>query len=193
MALRWVGDDGPLVVLAEAHAEDWLAIWREVAEGDPDDAVEEIRGRRLIVDDDFDSPVTDYARLCLQLEEQGAVVLVSYRGGVALALGTTGHQAAVLPTTDGVVIAKWIYAPSHEHAEATLTQVHELTEWVDSGLTWECPPGGARLHAAAARGDEDEHKTLRFELPPGPYRVATADLAPDAETLFELFALRAAP
>lgn len=188
MTLAWLGDDGPLVLLAEAHAAGWEGIWRDATAGDPEAEIEELGGRRVLMDATLDGERTDYARACALLAPSVLAALVPYRGGVALALETTGHQAALLSWRGGVVAAKWIYAPSPAHAEAVLARVSELSAWAETGVEWEVPPGGVRLHPAASRV---EAGGVAFALAAGRYAVATALYQPDEDSSFELFALRA--
>lgn len=189
MTLEWLGDDGPLVLLAEAHAAGWEGIWRDATDADPQDEIEDVDGRRMLMDAELDdaNPRTDYARACALLGSS-VVALVPHRGGVALVLETTGHQAALLPSRDGVIVAKWIYAPSAAHAGAVLGRLDDVTGWSDTSVEWDVPAGGVRLYPAASRFDGSG---LALALPPGRYAVATASYAPDEDSSFELFCLRA--
>lgn len=190
MTLRWLGDEGPLVLLAAAQASGWEGIWRDATDADPPGEIEEHEGRRVVMDVEIDehAPRTDYARACARLVPPAMAALVPHRAGVALALETTGHQAAVLPWPEGKLIAKWIYAPSPAHAEAVLALAAGVSAWSDAGVEWEAPQGGAHLHPAASRFEPE--LALTFELAPGRYAVATALYEPDEDSCFELFALR---
>ncbi|HEY8426902.1 MAG TPA: hypothetical protein VIL20_00945 [Sandaracinaceae bacterium] len=192
MTRRWLADDGPLVLLADAHAAGWEGIWREAAAGDPEDEIERIAGRRMLMDAEVDAehPRTDYARACAALAPSASVALVPYRGGVALALETSGQKAAVLPSRDGAIVAKWIYAPGETYAANVLAHVADaVLDWKETGVEWELPSRGARLHPAASRfGDGDV--SIPVALPPGRYAVATAPFEPDEDSSFELIALR---
>lgn len=188
MTLDWLGDDGPLVLLAEAHAAGWEGIWRDATAHDPEEEIEELGDRRVLMDVTLDGERTDYARACALLASPAVAAVIPYRGGVALALETTGHQAALLPWRGGVIVAKWIYAPSPAHAQAALARASELEAWAETGVEWEAPPGGVRLHPAASRYEEGG---LAFALAPGRYAVLTALYQPDEDSSFELFALRA--
>lgn len=92
MTLDWLGDDGPLVLLAEAHAAGWEGIWRDATAGDPEEEIEELGGRRVLMDATLDGERTDYARACALLAPSVLAALVPYRGGVALALETPGTR-----------------------------------------------------------------------------------------------------
>jgi hypothetical protein len=190
MALEWLGDDGPLVLLADAEAPGWLGAWRLATDEDDEDDVEEIDGKRLAFDADIDEeePTTDYARTCVALDVEVAA-LVPFTGGTALGLETTGHQAALLPDADGVVIAKWVFAPDENAAEEALGKLPKDLDWDDTGLIFQVPSRGVRLHIAVDRFEGDG-EDLRFPLEKGRYAVETGVFEPDEETSFELWRLR---
>jgi hypothetical protein len=189
--LDWLGDDGPLVLLADAEAAGWLGIWRKARKGDPESEVELVDGERMIMDVelDDDEPATDYARACAALDEEVAA-LVPFASGTALALETTGHQAAFTCTGDSVVIAKWIFASDEKHAALVLASVPDDLVWRDTEVVFSLATKGVRLHPAASRTEADV-PTLPLTLAPGRYAIDTTLFEPDEDSSFELFRLRA--
>ncbi|UQA60658.1 hypothetical protein [Polyangium aurulentum] len=189
MGIEWLGDDGPLVLLADAEAPGWLGAWREATDEDDEDDVEEVGDKRLVIDPDIDEdePATDYARTCARLEPPVVAALVPYAGGTALGLETSGHQAALVADAAGVVIAKWVFAPSEEAADAALAALPKDIAWKDTGIVWQVPSRGVRLHVA---GDRFEGEGIPFAIGKGSYSVETGVFEPDDETSFELWRLR---
>jgi hypothetical protein len=189
MKIEWIGDDGPLVLLADAEAPGWLGAFREATDEDDDDEVEEVGEKRLVLDPeiDEDDPATDYARACQRLEPPARAALVPFAGGTALGLETSGHQAACISIATGVVIAKWVFAPTEEAAEAALAALPDDIAWKDTGIVWQIPPGGARLHVA---GDRFEGEGVPLAIGKGRHAVETGVFEPDEETSFELWRLR---
>jgi hypothetical protein len=191
MSNGWLGDDGPLVLLADSQAEGWLGIWRDAREGDPKDEIETWAERAMVMDVelDEDDPATDYARTCAALEPPVLVALVPFDGGVALALETTGHQATFVMLGDDVVVAKWIFAPGEAHADRALAELPHELPWNESDVVFELATAGVRLHPAASRTEADA-PFVPYPLSAGRYALATALHEPDDETSFELFRLR---
>ncbi|MCB9613289.1 MAG: hypothetical protein H6722_12625 [Sandaracinus sp.] len=189
--LEWLGDDGPLVLLADAEADGWLGLWREATKQDPANEVETWAGKRMImdVDVDEDDPTTDYARACTALEEPAVAATVWFEGGVALAFETSGHQATIVKAGDDVVVAKWIFASTEAHAAEVLSTLPSDLVWDETDVIFELKKNGVRLHPAASRTEADV-PTLPFALSAGRYAVATTLFEPDEDSSFELFRLR---
>lgn len=189
--LNWIGDSGPMILLAEAEAAGWLGSWREVSDDDDEDLVEVIDGRTLTRDElDDDELRSDYARVCAALEASGVAAIVPFEGGTALALETSGHQAAFVLAGEDLLVAKWIAAPSVEHADLALDSVPDDLDWEEAGLLFELPSRGVRIIPAAARANDPSEVAASWALEPGRYALATASFEPDDETFFELFRLR---
>lgn len=189
MGFEWLGDDGPLVLLADREAPGWLGTWREATDEDDEDEIEEVGKKRLVLDPDIDEddPATDYARACQLLEPPARAALVPFAGGTALGLETSGHQVACIAGATGVVLAKWVFAPSEEAAEAALAKLPEDIAWKDTKIVWQLQARGARLHIAAERF---EGEGVPLALGKGSYAVETGVFEPDEETSFELWRLR---
>jgi hypothetical protein len=196
MELEWIGDDGPLVLLAKAEAPSWLGAWREATDDDDDDDIEQVGEKRLALDPDEgegegegEPPRTDYARTCAGLEPPALAALIPFAGGTALALETTGHQAAFVAAPEGVVIAKWVFAPSEDAASAALAALPKDIPWRSTGIVWHVPSRGVWLQPAAERFESDG---VAFKLAEGRYAVETSAFEPDEDTSFELWRLREA-
>lgn len=194
--LEWLGDDGPLVLLAETEAAGWLGIWRDARKGDPESEIERCEiepwaGRRMIMDVelDDDEPATDYARTCAALDGDVAA-LVPFTGGTALALETTGHQATFVRAGNDVVIAKWVFALDEAQAERVLAALPSELPWRDTEVVLSLGAKGVRLHPAASRTEADV-PMISFPLAPGRYALETMLHEPDEDSCFELFRLRA--
>lgn len=182
--LDWCGDSGPLLLVGAVAVRQWLGCWREPTTRD-DDLPRERRGNRwLVLDDDFGphEPGTDYTRALSSFGRESCGV-VPFDGGEALVLSTEGHQAALLRAKDGLVVAKWLSAPSAEHAERALSKLPVLP-WKPTKVRWRHAGRSVVLHPAAERY---EAAAPSMQLRPGQYRVATCSWAFDEQTNFELW------
>ena len=156
--IEWLGDDGPCVLLAQSTAAGWVG-----SDGD------------------------DYEHACAALEDPAHAAVVPFEGGHALALETSGHQVALVRAEDGVIVVKWIFAPSETAAARAVSVLGEDIAWRETGCSWTVPVSGVLLQAA---GEAHGAESVPFDLRDGTYHVATALFEPDSDSSFELFRLR---
>lgn len=103
--MKWLGSDGPLILLSEDSAPRWRGV--------------------SMTDLDEDS---DYERVCRATDDHRAAV-VAFDGGTALALDTTGHQAAWRGSGDGAMVIKWCAADSERDITDRLRGDLDELDW----------------------------------------------------------------
>lgn len=173
----WCGDDGPLVLLRQREAGRWRGICFVNDDGEED-----------VDEDPLTSGRSDYSRVCLALGEAAQAAVVKFEGGEVLALETTGHQARLVSSPKGLIVAKWVCAPDEAAANRALVKLPRL-EWKKTGVRWRLSARGVvGLLAAAAAGEEGLAATAMLEK--GDYVVETATYAPAEDTGFVLWRLR---
>lgn len=177
--LAWINTTGgPIVVLQALHAAAWGG-----AEDDPD------------CEDELDG-WGDYGTACRVDDRIGLVgygepvegIAPQYKAEFgpdgapfrALVLGDEPLMSTFVPVHR--IALRWYCADSYEHLFATVEAALPQADWT-SPLEWEVPPGGLVMMDSAfvladyENGLWDEERPIPIDLPPGRYRIETAELA----------------
>jgi hypothetical protein len=142
----------------------------------------------------LDGSDSDYARAC-GIDDYLGSLKVGH--GEALILGDEPMQTAFVPNAEGGIFVRWICAESEDDVRRTLGAIPE-SAWESTPHRIEVAREGLIVFDSAYPGDAlpppaDDvvpASWIRIELPPGTYRVDTADHEPDDSTRLILHRLR---
>jgi hypothetical protein len=180
-SINWVcSAGGPLILIPAEVATHWRGVegW-SLREGGSD-----LTGESS----------SDYARAC---DVDDYLGMLEVGPGMALILGDEPMQTAFLPSHDGVVVVRWMYAEDEDGVWRAVGAVPE-SAWELTPHRIEVAQDAIVVFDSAYPGDilppalEDGAATpwIRIELPSGTYLVDMADYGPDSSTRLILHRLR---
>lgn len=182
--MTWVNSGGgPLIVIPSEVAHHWRGDGKlGLHNGDLSMVWDTVRKH------------TDYGRACGVADYLG---VLEVGPGECLVLGDEPMLTTILPTNDGVLIVRWMYAESEEEV---LRAAQSLPEDIWEAMSHQVYVGGGGLvlFDSAYPGDDlpstcDDGASvpwMKVPVPMGTYEVDTADYQPDASTRLILHRLR---
>lgn len=130
-------------------------------------------------------PASDYDRAC-DVSDYVGVIPVGVGSGLVLA--DEPLPTRWIPSRDGGVLARWIFAPSDAVAEQALTKLPTALPWESVG-TFSVHSSPLRLIDSADTGADLILSNTRIDVPPGNYEIMWARFDYDPETAFLLIRL----
>ena len=183
--ISWVGSGGgPLIVVPSEIAHHWRGVeTTRPPTGDLDSIWEDVRSK------------DDYGRACGVDDYLG---VLACGPGECLILGDEPMQTTILPTGDGGLVVRWMWAESDEDVRRAARSAPEGV-WGATSHRFDVGGGGLLLFDSAYPGDDLPTTSegagvpwLRVTVPSGTYEIDTADHQPDEQTRLILHRLRRA-
>jgi Immunity protein 21 len=182
--ITWVNSlGGPLIVIPAEIAHHWRGIETTLpATGDP----ATIRDAVL--------KSSDYSRAC---SVDGYLGVLEVGPGECLVLGDDPMQTAILPTIDGGLIVRWMYAESEEELLRAVRPVPEDV-WEQTPHRLLVGSGGLLVFDSVYSGDDlpstcgegANVSWIKVPVQMGTYEVDTADYQPNDSTRLILHRVR---
>ena len=160
--VAWVATGGgPLIVVPESVLESWNG-------ADAEDGDE--------LDDDIEEEPGDYGRACAV---GGYAGVIDVGGTPALVLGDDPAATTFVP--EHSLFLRRLAADSEEAALGALGRAMEVAGW-EEATHWDVPGPVVLFDSAFSAADLGSTSSLRVDLAPGRYRVASASVEPDDDT-----------